>query len=228
MSRLSVPVLALIGAVLSGCGSSGQVFDRYADRSATAEPLQKSRAAIDQCREQRLKNEITTYKQSGDCSNPKVFAALRDARYPHMDLVTVWLNAREAALDNLDKGKITTVEFQRQMTELTNRLTAEERKRNAGLLNSQEIEGEPPAGDSQALGSYLTGLTALQAEEPQANLGDPVADRAKASYRTLRVNVSSKQAALAQPESRKPAAATSATPPASPSSVFDSRWGRSQ
>jgi len=103
-------------------------------------PLEKSRIAIAECRERRLKKELATYKASADCSNPRIFAAWQEANYPHMDLITAWLDAREAASEKVDQRIITPKEFERQMDELTIRLTAEEQRRRAGLVNSADSD----------------------------------------------------------------------------------------
>lgn len=99
-------------------------------------PLERSRAAIAQCRERRLKKEIATYEQSAQCASPLIYAAWLDAGYPHMDLITAWLNAREAGSAKVDQKAITPKEFEQQMAQVTNRLTAEEQRRRSGLVNS--------------------------------------------------------------------------------------------
>lgn len=103
-----------------------------------AAPLEKSRAAIEECRERRLRGELVGYKQSAECSSPRIFAAWREANYPHMDLITDWLNARETLSGQVDQKTITPRQFQEQMAAVTNRLTAEEQRRRAGLLNTAD------------------------------------------------------------------------------------------
>jgi hypothetical protein len=112
-------------------------------------PLDKSRAAIAECRERRLRKELTTYKQSAQCSNPRIFAAWQEAGYPHMDLITMWLNAREEASEKVDQHAITPREFEEQMDALTVRLTNEEQRRRSGLIISPDGDLRlqlPPAG----------------------------------------------------------------------------------
>lgn len=99
-----------------------------------AAPLEKSRAAIAECRERRLRGEIPSYRDSALCSNPRIFSAWREAGYQHMDLISEWLNVREAASAQVDQKTLTPEQFERQMGDLTIRLTAEERRRRAGLL----------------------------------------------------------------------------------------------
>lgn len=113
-----------------------------------AAPLERSREAIAECREKRLRGEIATYRQSAECSSPTIFAAWKEAGYPHMDLITAWLNAREAASAQVDQKTLTPEAFERQMGELTMRLTAEERRRSGGLVNAPDSGLElqlPPA-----------------------------------------------------------------------------------
>lgn len=101
-------------------------------------PLEASRAAIIECREMRLRGQLSSYKESAQCSNPKIFAAWKAANYPHMDLITEWLDAREAASEKVDQKLITPKEFESQMDALTIRLTAEEQRRRAGLISSAD------------------------------------------------------------------------------------------
>ena len=70
-----------------------------------------------------------------------------------MDLITAWLNARAAASAQVDQNAITPKEFERQMGLLTQRLTAEEQRRHAGLVNAAGSDLQmqlPPA--TQVLG----------------------------------------------------------------------------
>jgi hypothetical protein len=112
-------------------------------------PLEKSRAAIAECREKRLRGEISSYAESARCSNRIIFMAWKEANYADMDLITQWLNAREAASEKVDQKVLTPKEFEREMTELTVRLTAEERRRRAGLIysadNTLQLELPPSA-----------------------------------------------------------------------------------
>ena len=138
MPRLHVVSLVALGLTASLCGALAQDAAEQRVPSIMQAPLEKSRAAIAECRERRLRNELATYKQSAECSSPKIFAAWRDANYPHMDLITMWLNARKSASEKVDQKIITLQEFERQMDELTIRLTAEEQRRRAGLINSAD------------------------------------------------------------------------------------------
>ena len=103
-------------------------------------PVEITRAAIAECRDRMLHKEFRTYRESAQCASPKIFAAWRDANYPHMDLITAWLNARETASEYVDAKRITPKEFERQMLEMTNRVTAEEQRRRAGLLTPSDSE----------------------------------------------------------------------------------------
>ena len=111
--------------------------------------VEKSRIAIEQCRERRLRKELKSYLESAQCSDPKIFAAWQEANYPHMDLVTAWLNAREEASQKVDQHLITPKQFDEQMDALTARLTAEEKRRRSGLLSvagtDLQLQLPPPA-----------------------------------------------------------------------------------
>lgn len=103
-------------------------------------PVEKSRVAIEDCRERRLRGEIKTYQESAQCSNPLIFAAWKAANYPHMDLITAWLNARETESEKVDQKAITPEQFERDMDALTIRLTSEERRRRAGLVSAADSD----------------------------------------------------------------------------------------
>ncbi len=126
--------------------------------------VQQSRQAIEECRQKRLRKEIATYKESAQCSNPRIFAAWKAANYPDMDLITEWLDAREQASEQVDARQLTPKQFEQRMDELTVRLTAEERRRRAGLIYSADNTLQlqlPPAG--QVLGVATPAAQARQA-----------------------------------------------------------------
>ena len=143
MPRLQIT--SLVATALLACGyltGGSRVLAQDAGQTPTSSvmqaPLEKSRQAIIECREKRLRGEISTYAESARCSNPQIYEAWKAANYPHMDLITQWLNAREAASEKVDQRIITPEEFERQMAELTVRLTMEEERRRAGLLSSAD------------------------------------------------------------------------------------------
>jgi hypothetical protein len=130
----------------------------------TQAAVQQSRQAIEECRQKRLRKEIATYKESAQCSNPRIFAAWKAANYPDMDLITEWLDAREQASEQVDARQLTPKQFEQRMDELTVRLTAEERRRRAGLIYSADNTLQlqlPPAG--QVLGVATPASQARQA-----------------------------------------------------------------
>jgi hypothetical protein len=154
VSRFGVVSLVVIGLAAGVCGARSQIADDQAAASVMQTPLEKSRAAIEECRQKRLRGELATYKESAECSSPKIFAAWQEAHYPHMDLIVAWLNAREEASGRVDQKVITPQEFERQMDELTIRLTAEEQRRRAGLARSVDGQLElqlPPASQVVAV-----------------------------------------------------------------------------
>lgn len=117
-------------------------------------PLQRSRQAIEECRERRLRHELPSFQASAECSSPKIFAAWREAGYQHLDLITAWLNAREQASAEVDQNRLSPKDFERRMAELTNRLTAEENRRRSGAIatpdNTLQLQ-LPPASQVMAV-----------------------------------------------------------------------------
>jgi hypothetical protein len=153
MPRFQIIFVAAAALVGGGSGALAQDAGQPRNPSIMQVPLEKSRAAIAECRDKRLRGEISSYAESARCSNRLIFMAWREANYPEMDLITEWLNAREAASVKVDQKIITPEQFEREMIEATVRLTAEERRRRAGLIYSADrtlqMELPPP---TQVLG----------------------------------------------------------------------------
>jgi len=103
-------------------------------------PIEESQLAIAECRERRLRKELNSYAESARCSNPRIFAAWQRANYPHMDLITQWLDFRESASEKVDQRLLTPTQFEQQMDDLALRLTAEERRRRVGLLTAPDSD----------------------------------------------------------------------------------------
>src|ERR1700684_2056990 len=97
MPRLQITSLVAVTLLAGGSGVLAQDAGQTQMSSVMQVPLEKSRQAIAECREKRLRGEISTYAESARCSNPQIFEAWKASNYPHMDLITEWLNAREAA-----------------------------------------------------------------------------------------------------------------------------------
>lgn len=182
MSRLFVSLAVL--ALAAGAGAAlAQQASQQAAPAAVSDAAEKSRAAIAECRERRLRKEFSTYKETAQCASPKIFAAWREANYPHMDLITAWLNTRETASEKVDAKTITPKEFERQMLEVTNRLTAEEQRRRAGLVNAPDSQLQlqlppealaPPAGPERQAGKQAAArMRSTASAAPAAGVGGP-------------------------------------------------------
>jgi len=134
---------------------------------ATQTMRDTTKAAVLECRERRIRQEFKTYRQSVDCSNPKILAAYESSGYPYMDLVRLLLDARMMAAENLDKGAITETVAETQSAELERRLTAEDQKRRAaGAANTPVAASDP--------GAYLQGLNAFQVAKRAPGKHPPV------------------------------------------------------
>lgn len=159
------PLPALLLALCASAGADAQsTAPQQPLPSSMAAPLEKSRDAIVACRERRLRKEIATYADSAKCASPIIFAAWRDAGYPHMDLISEWLSVREAASAQVDQKTLTPEQFEQRMDDLTRRLTAEERRRRSGLINSPDNGLQlqlPPS-------SKVLGVVTPPGEEKQA------------------------------------------------------------
>jgi hypothetical protein len=140
--------LAVCGLGAGGSTAFAQVSQ--GDMSpAMQDAVEQSRQAINDCRDKRQRGELPSYKASAQCSNPRIFAAWQAAQYPHMDLITQWLNAREAASDRVDQHQLSPDQFEQQMDDVTVRLTAEEQRRRNGVVGGNDADMQlqlPPAG----------------------------------------------------------------------------------
>jgi hypothetical protein len=118
-------------------------------------------AVIAECNEKRLRKEIKGFKASVECSSPRVIAEWRERKYPYMDLVDVYEAARLVGAENVDKGRITEAEYKLQMAELRSRVTAESQRRNLAVANSQAVQAQAQAANTQANAAMLHGLPIL-------------------------------------------------------------------
>jgi hypothetical protein len=126
---------------------------------ATQSMRDTTKVAVLECRDKRLKREFKTYKQSAECSNPKILAAYEGSGYPYMDLVRVLLDGRMVVADNLDKGAVTEAQARDQSAEFERRLMAEDQRRRAAAAAPQA---------STDAGSFVLGLSAFQATKRAA------------------------------------------------------------
>jgi len=90
-----------------------------------ASPGKTAEAAVAECNAKRLHGELKTYGASVQCSNPKIFAAYREAGDPNLDLLNVYLAARLVGAENIDRKRVTEAEYQLELAELESRLTKE-------------------------------------------------------------------------------------------------------
>src|SRR5712691_8731260 len=158
MSRQAAFAGLCIFIFLGGCGA----IQPQAQQAALQEASRKMNAAVMECREMRLRKKLKSFRESAECSRPKIIAAYQEAGYPYMDLIVLFASARMAGAENLDKGKNTEAEVQLQMAELQNRIAAEEQRRNLALANAQAIQAESQSANMPASGVLLQGLGAIQ------------------------------------------------------------------
>jgi hypothetical protein len=111
-----------------------------------------------------------------ECSNPKIFAAYREAGDPNLDLLNVYLAARLVGAENVDKKRVTEAEYKLQLAELESRLT-KERQRRALAVADLEIKRAQAAAETQTAqaaqaqsnATLLLGLVALQSANRPAS-----------------------------------------------------------
>jgi hypothetical protein len=138
-----------------------------------ASPGKTTEAAVAECNAKRLHGEPKSYKASVECSNPKIFAAYREAGDPNLDLLNVYLAARLVGAENVDKKRVTEAEYKLQLAELESRLT-KERQRRALAVADLEIKraqaaAETQTAQAQSNAALLLGLAALQSANRPAS-----------------------------------------------------------
>lgn len=141
-------------------------FPRVELEFRCASPTATADAAISECKQRRLNRELKTLRASVDCSNPRIYAAWRDAGDPHLDLLGVVLAARAAGADKVDKGQITEAEYELQLAQLNARLNDERGRRNLATMEQQARQTEATAhvraAEAQSAAALLQGLAAFR------------------------------------------------------------------
>jgi hypothetical protein len=135
-------------------------------------------AIIAECNEKRIKKEINRFKAAVECSSPRVMAAWRERKYPHMDLIDVYEAARLVGAENVDNGKLSEAEYKLQLAELKSRLAAEDQRRGLAVASTQAVQAQAQAADMQAHAAMLQGLSAFQsANRPRRTYNVNVCNR---------------------------------------------------
>jgi hypothetical protein len=85
-------------------------------------------SAVKECKAKRLSGELKTYVQSAMCSNPDVVQAFSAVNYKHMDLIQGFVAKRLELAEELDRRQITEAQGERELSDLANRIRAEEQR----------------------------------------------------------------------------------------------------
>jgi len=85
-------------------------------------------SAVKECKAKRLSGELKTYVQSAICSNPGVVQAFSAVNYKHMDLIQGFVAKRLELAEELDRRQITEAQGERELSDLANRIRAEEQR----------------------------------------------------------------------------------------------------
>jgi hypothetical protein len=78
------------------------------------------------CKAKRLRGELKTYVQSAMWSNPGVVQAFSAVNYKHMDLIQEFVAKRLELAEKLDCGQIIEAQGERELSDLSKRIWAEE------------------------------------------------------------------------------------------------------
>jgi hypothetical protein len=129
-------------------------------------PSTTADAANAECNEKHKRGELKSLKETVECSNPKVYAAYKEAGDPNIDLLNVLLAAKLVGAENVDRGRTTEAEYQLQVAELNSRITEEKRRRaltDAQVRASlQASQAQSEAAQTQSTAALMQGLAALQ------------------------------------------------------------------
>jgi hypothetical protein len=85
-------------------------------------------SAVKECKAKRLSGELNTYVQSAMCSNPAIVQAFSAVNYQHMDLIEGFAAKRLDLAERLDRGQITELQGDRELSDLSRWIRAEERR----------------------------------------------------------------------------------------------------
>jgi hypothetical protein len=116
---------AALGALLSGCGAP-----RPTDTPAIEQAGDEMRGIREQCEARRRSGELQGLTAVERCAEPGVIAAYEQAGYPYMDMIRFAEAARLAGAEQVDRGKISQSEYERQRMELRRRFADEIDRRN--------------------------------------------------------------------------------------------------
>lgn len=85
-------------------------------------------STVKECKAKRLSGELKTYVQSAICSNPGVVQAFSAVNYKHIDLIQGFVAKRLELAEELDRSQITEAQGERELSDLANRIRAEEQR----------------------------------------------------------------------------------------------------
>ena len=139
MIRLII-LAALVGVLVSGCGPS---------RAQRIEAADKRVGAIrDECRDKRLRGELSGHLAKVKCGNSRVRAEFEMAGYPYMDLIDLRHAYRLAWARRINSGEMTEEDFELQKAELNVRINSEEFLRD-------NVERQSAAQEAAAMNALL-------------------------------------------------------------------------
>jgi hypothetical protein len=91
----------------------------------------QAQAAINECKAERLNEELSTAAASVQCSNPRVIQAFDAVHYRYMDLIRALAEKRLEVAQKIDRKELTEDQAQVEYAKLFMELLAAERQRDA-------------------------------------------------------------------------------------------------
>jgi hypothetical protein len=137
---------AAIIVFLSALAACSSQPERSSDPYAAAR--REARLADDECHAEHLASGTASALDEARCVKHRVPPIFRAANYPYMDLVNLYMAAKETAARKIDNGSVEPAEARQQLQRLSRRISGEEKRRLSG-------------GAAKRAPSLLAGLDAL-------------------------------------------------------------------
>jgi hypothetical protein len=132
---------------------------RQAQQQQIAQRDAEVKAALEECRDARLKGTLKSYLASAQCSNPRIREAYQRSGYPFMDLIDLRDAVRAVDAEKIDKGQMTEAEAMLHFAQVNSQVTEDARRR---LLESQAVQTQANAASAQAAASQQQLLLEIQ------------------------------------------------------------------
>ncbi|MGB8274222.1 MAG: hypothetical protein WCF16_03020 [Alphaproteobacteria bacterium] len=137
---------------------AGHAEAESAQTAAPDEARGKIEAGVKDCQDRRAAGQFATHREAAQCINQAVQRNLSATNYPFPDLVQLVSAYRIACAQKMDGRELTEKDCTARMTELRQRIVAEETRRNGTAGADVKPAAGKSAADAADYGALLTGL----------------------------------------------------------------------